>query len=68
MAIVTWNGWRKEPNESCKEAYDFLTGRRIKPFIVVFGGPETKKNFPKMIWMYKQNLKKTKNESLQYNH
>ena len=47
MAIVTWNVWRKEPNESCKEAYDFLTGRRMKPFVVVFGGPETEKNLSK---------------------
>ena len=47
MAIVTWKGWRKESNESCKEAYDFLTGGRMKPIVVVFGGPETAKNLPK---------------------
>ena len=47
MAIVTWKGWRKEPNESCKEAYDFLTGGRMKPFVVVFGDPETAKNLLK---------------------
>ena len=47
MAIVTWKGWRKEPNESCKEAYAFLTGGRMKPFVVVFGDPETTKNLPK---------------------
>jgi len=47
MAIVTWNGWRKEPNETCQEAYDFLTGGRMKPFYVVFGGPETVKTISK---------------------
>ena len=47
MAIVTWNGWRKEPNETCQEAYDFLTGVRMKPFYVVFGGPETVKTISK---------------------
>jgi len=47
MAIVTWKGWRKEPNEFCKEAYDFLTGGRMKQLYVVFGGPETEKNLSK---------------------
>ena len=47
MAIVAWNGWRKEPNETCQEAYDFLTGGRMKPFYVVFGGPETVKTISK---------------------
>ena len=47
MAIVTWNGWRKEPNETCQEAYDFLKGGRMKPFYVVFGGPETVKTISK---------------------
>ena len=42
MAIVTWKGWRKEPNEYSEEAYEFLIGRRMKPFVVVFGGSEIK--------------------------
>ena len=46
MAKVTWKGWRKEPEEGCKLAYEFLTGRRTKPFYVVFGRPETLKNQP----------------------
>ena len=41
MAKVTWKGWRKEPEEGCKVAYEFLTGRRTKPFYVVFGRPQT---------------------------
>ena len=41
MAKVTWKGWRKEPEEDCKIAYEFLTGRRTKPFYVVFGRPKT---------------------------
>ena len=46
MAKVTWKGWRKEPEEDCKVAYEFLTGRRTKPFYVVFGRPETLNNQP----------------------
>ena len=44
MAKVTWKGWRKEPEEDCRVAYEFLTGRRTKPLIVVFGRPETLNN------------------------
>ena len=44
MAKVTWKGWRKEPEEDCRVAYEFLTGRRTKPFYVVFGRPETLRN------------------------
>ena len=44
MAKVTWKGWRKEPEEDCRVAYECLTGRRTKPFIVVFGRPETSNN------------------------
>ena len=44
MVKVTWKGWRKEPEEDCRVAYEFLTGRRTKPFIVVFGRPETLNN------------------------
>ena len=47
MTLVTWNGWRKEPNESCKEAYVYLTGGKLKPFVVVFGRPEPVTNLPK---------------------
>ena len=46
MAKVTWKGWRKEPEEDCKVAYEFLTGRRTKPFYVVFGRPKTLNNQP----------------------
>ena len=44
MAKVTWKGWREEPEEDCKVAYEFLTGRRTKPFVVVFGIPKSPKN------------------------
>jgi len=44
MAKVTWKGWRKEPEEDCRVAYEFLTGRRSKPFVVVFGIPKNPKN------------------------
>ena len=44
MAKVTWKGWREEPVEDCKVAYEFLTGRRTKPFVVVFGIPKSPKN------------------------
>ena len=44
MAKVTWKGWREEPEEDCKVAYEFLTGQRTKPLIVVFGRPGTLKN------------------------
>ena len=44
MAIVTWKGWREEPEEDCKVAYEFLTGQRTKPFVVVFGIPKSQKN------------------------
>ncbi len=44
MAKVTWKGWREEPEEDCKVAYEFLTGRRTKPFVVVFGIPKIPKN------------------------
>ena len=44
MAKVTWKGWRKEPEEDCRVAYEFLTGRRTKPFVVVFGIPKNLKN------------------------
>ena len=44
MAKVTWKGWRKEPEEDCRVAYEFLTGRRTKPFVVVFGIPKNSKN------------------------
>ena len=44
MAKVTWKGWREEPEEDCKVAYEFLTGRRTKPFVVVFGRPGTLNN------------------------
>ena len=46
MAKVTWKGWRKEPEEDCRVAYEFLTGRRTKPFYVVFGRPKTLNNQP----------------------
>ena len=46
MAKVTWKGWREEPEEDCKVAYEFLTGRRTKPFVVVFGIPKTLNNQP----------------------
>ena len=46
MAKVTWKGWRKEPEEDCRVAYEFLTGSRTKPFYVVFGRPETLNNQP----------------------
>ena len=45
MAIVTWKGWREEPEEDWQQAYDVLTGRK-KPFYVVFGRPETLNNQP----------------------
>jgi len=32
------------PEEDCKVAYEFLTGRRTKPFVVVFGIPKSPKN------------------------
>ena len=44
MATIIWEGWSKEPKEDCQVAYEFLTGRRTKPFYVVFGRPETLKN------------------------
>ena len=44
MAKVTWKGWREEPEEDCKVAYEFLTGRRTKPIIVVFGRPKVLNN------------------------
>ena len=44
MAKVTWKGWRKKPKEYSQVAYDILTGRRMKPLIVVFGRPETLNN------------------------
>ena len=44
MAKVTWKGWREEPEEDCQVAYEFLTGRRTKPFVVVFGIPKRPKN------------------------
>ena len=44
MAKVTWKGWREEPEEDCKVAYEFLNGQRTKPLIVVFGRPGTLKN------------------------
>ena len=44
MAKVTWKGWREEPEEDCKVAYEFLIGRRTKPYVVVFGIPKSPKN------------------------
>ena len=44
MAKVTWKGWRKEPTEDCSVAYEFLKGRRTKPFVVVIGIPKSPKN------------------------
>ncbi len=44
MATITWLGFQKEPKEDCQVAYEFLTGRRKKPYIVVFGRPETLNN------------------------
>ena len=44
MAKVTWKGWREEPEEDCRVAYEFLTGQRTKPLIVVFGRPKTLNN------------------------
>ena len=44
MAKVTWKGWREEPEEDCRVAYEFLTGQRTKPFVVVFGIPKSQKN------------------------
>ena len=41
MATIIWEGWSKEPKEDCQVAYEFLTGRRTKPFYVVFGRPKT---------------------------
>ena len=46
MATIIWKGWSKEPKEDCQVTYEFLTGRRKKPYIVVFGRPETLKNQP----------------------
>ena len=46
MATIIWEGWSKEPKEDCQVAYEFLTGRRKKPYIVVFGRPETLNNQP----------------------
>ena len=43
MAKVTWKGWREEPEEDCKVAYEFLTGQRTKPIVVVFGIPKSHK-------------------------
>ena len=57
MAKVTWKGWREEPQEDCKVAYEFLTGQRTKPLIVVFGRPETLKNkFEKDLENQNENL------------
>ena len=44
MAKVTWKGWREEPEEDCRVAYEFLTGQRTKPLIVVFGRPKVLNN------------------------
>jgi hypothetical protein len=44
MAKVTWKGWREELEEECKVAYEFLTGKRTKPLIVVFGRTGILKN------------------------
>ena len=60
MAIVTWNGWRKEPNETCQKAYDFLTGERMQPFYVVFSGSETVKTLSKDDMDYQSELKENK--------
>ena len=43
MAIITWKGWRDEPDEDWHHSYNVLTGRK-KPFYVVFGRPKTLKN------------------------
>ena len=43
MAIITWKGWRDEPDEDWHHSYDVLTGRK-KPFYVVFGRPKTLNN------------------------
>ena len=40
MAKITWNGWRDHPTEKLPKAYEFLTGRNLKPFNKVFGRPE----------------------------
>ena len=60
MAIVTRNGWRKEPNETCQKAFDFLTGGRMQPFYVVFGGSETVKTLSKDDMDYQSELEENK--------
>ena len=44
MAKVTWKGWREEPEEDCRVAYEFLTGQSTKPLIVLFGRPKVLNN------------------------
>ena len=43
MAKIICRGWRKEPDEGSQQAYDVLTGRK-KRFYVVFGRKEALKN------------------------
>ena len=43
----TQKEWRKESKDYIQEAYEFITGGRMKPFYVVFGGPETVKTISK---------------------
>ena len=40
MVKVTYNGWRDQPTEKLREAYEFLTGQNLKPFYKVFSTPQ----------------------------
>ena len=40
MVKVTWKGWRDHPTEKLPEAYEFLTGKNLKPFYKVFSTPQ----------------------------
>ena len=40
MAKVTYLGFQKEPDEGSQKAYEFLTGRNLKPFYKVFSTPQ----------------------------
>ena len=44
MAKVSWKGWREEPEEDSRVAYEFLTEKRTKQFYIVFGRTDTLNN------------------------
>ena len=59
MVKVTWKGWIEEPTEKLPKAYEFLTGRNLKPFYKAFSTPQNARPL-EIPESHEQNTEQTK--------